>query len=60
MLTYPEVADTLAALLRSLEHAERVGVALLLAKKVLRDLPLGLRQETADEFAAQVRWLYDN
>ena len=60
MPSLPDVADTLATLLRSLEPADRVGVALLLAKLMLKDLPLALRQETADEFATHVRQFYDD
>jgi hypothetical protein len=59
MLTFPNVAVTFASLLRALEPADRVGVALLLAKLVLRDLPLAIRKETAEEFATHIRRLYD-
>jgi hypothetical protein len=59
MLAFPDVAVTFASLLRALQPADRVGVALLLAKLVLRDLPPEIRKETADEFATHVRRLYD-
>ena len=57
-LTIPDVADTLKALLEPLDMPQRVGVALLLSKRLLRDLPQRLQQDTADEFATEVRRLH--
>jgi hypothetical protein len=58
-VTAEDVAGTLAALLQQFDVASQVGISLLLAKTVLRQIPATLRAETAKDFATQVQKLYD-
>ena len=58
-VTAEDVAGTLAALLQQFDVASPVGISLLLAKTVLRQIPALVRREIVRDFAAEVQRLYD-
>lgn len=53
------VASAFEMLLQDLDLPDRIGVAALLSKRLLRCLPVALQAETAAEYAAVVQRLHD-